>query len=131
MHAGDGAFDCADRNSYSAICVSTNAWERPPRSHCVADPTCSPWYWYGHRDGETAVVLSVLAEHLSKQNLGTYWAQTAAGSHFRPLSAGHPIVGRCDQWRTALTVTVQVKARMNTSSPGWATMHRASRRCSS
>jgi hypothetical protein len=33
-----------------------------------------------HREGETAVVLGVLAERLSKQNLGTYWAQRAAKS---------------------------------------------------
>src|SRR6266480_4466639 len=93
--------------------------------------TCSPWYRYGHRGGETDVVLSVLPEHLSKRNLGTYWAQRAAGSHLRPVSAGHPIVGCCAKRTTALMVTVQVKARMSTSSPGWATMHRVSRRCSS
>jgi hypothetical protein len=76
-------------------------------------------------------VLGVLAERLGKRNLGTYWAQRAAGSRHRPVSAGHSIAGSCDQWTTALTVAVQVKASMSASSPGWATMHRVSRRCSS
>ena len=34
-----------------------------------------PRHWYEHREGETAVVLGVLAERVSKRNLGMYWAQ--------------------------------------------------------
>jgi hypothetical protein len=65
------------------------------------------------------------------RNFSKYLAQRAADSHIRPVPAGHTIVSQHGRWAALPTATPQVRARMSTSSPGWATMHRVSRRCSS
>ena len=65
------------------------------------------------------------------ESFSTYSAQTAADSHFRPVPAGRTTVGRFSQQATLPTATPQVRERMSTPGPGWATMHRVLRRCSS
>lgn len=59
---------------------------------------------------------------------GTYWAQSAADSRCWPV----PVTfDRHTQRTAAMAADIQVRAGMGTSPPGWATMHRVSRRCSS
>ena len=65
------------------------------------------------------------------RNLGTYWAQRAAEGRPRPVSTG-----RMSAIDHILGIRVaaaddQVRLQMRTSSSGWATMHRVTRRCSS
>jgi hypothetical protein len=53
--------------------VSVNAREPTPRLRCVADSYPLAAVLVRTLRGETAVVLSVFAKHLSNRNLGTYW----------------------------------------------------------
>jgi hypothetical protein len=95
-------------------------WQSPSRSSRQAVDHCA-----------SMAGSSRLSQRPWVRNFSTYSAQRAADSHFRPVRAGQTAPSRHGQRATIPTATPQVRTRMSTSSPGWATMHRVSRRCSS
>src|SRR5262249_26952625 len=143
MRADDSAFNRSARDSYSAfwpplrfsaLTVRNRGAGGRARIHLtavgagadqipVADDICCVDF-EGRPSAERRCALP-------SRNLGTYWAQAAAMDRCWPVPTGQTCA-ICHPGRTASAAAyLQVRTQTSTSGPGWATMQRVPRRCSS